>query len=166
MEIVKIAVGRAEESDICFAESVFVQEDQENFVFAIETDELILLVRSDVPFLKLHQNIQENSEDDCNTCDYAVDSWDAKGKTTSKETVELDLEQVLAYCMESDLETYQCWRHDGNEGLYEASESDGGLAFVLAHDLLTSDDFPNVREMVEDDDDGAELISLLEEIEF
>ena len=75
----------------------------------------------------------------------------------------MDVESVLANCMEGDLETYQCWRHDGNEGLYEASESDAGIAFVVVHDLLATNGFPNVREMLEDDDT---LIALLDEIDF
>lgn len=66
-------------------------------------------------------------------------------KKLKNNKVDLDIENVLAHCMKSDLETYQCWRHDGNEGFYEASDSDAGLAFVVVHDLLATTGFPNVR---------------------
>lgn len=92
-----------------------------------------------------------------------VDRRHAKNKSSTASVVDLDIENVLAHCMESDLETYQCWRHDGNEGFYEASNSDAGLAFVVVHDLLATTGFPNVREMLEDNDT---LTALLEEVDF
>lgn len=48
----------------------------------------------------------------------------------------------------------------------EASESDAGLAFVIVHDFMTFGNLPNVREMLDDDDESVALISLLEDIEF
>lgn len=163
MNIIKLLFGQTEDMDIRFAEGLFSQEDEEFYIFAITSDELVLLVRSQSSLVELYQNMQDNSDDDFISSNYEINSWSAQNKTTCRESAELDLESVLAYCMECDLETYQCWHNDGNEGLYEASESDAGLAFVVVHDLLATNGFSNVQEMLEDDDT---LIDLLEEIDF
>ena len=162
MEIIKLSVGENEELDISFAEGEFSFNDESFFVYAISTGEMMLLVKADCSLDEMNQSIQED-DSDYDGCDYNVSSWDAKNKRSTARVVDLDVENVLAHCMESDLETYQCWRHDGNEGLCEASESDDGLAFVVVHDLLATNGFQNVREMLEDDDT---LTALLEEVDF
>ena len=60
----------------------------------------------------------------------------------------LDLEIVIPFCMESDSELYRCWQDDGNEGLCEAAESDFGLAFVIVYDLLAENDFSDTYELL------------------
>ena len=157
MEIIKLSVGENENLDFGFAEGEFSFNDETFFVYAISTGEMTLLVKADCSLDEMNQSMQED------TAEYRVSSWDVQNKKSSAGVVDLDVESVLANCMESDLETYQCWRHDGNEGLCEASESDAGLAFVVVHDLLETNNFSNVREMLEDDDT---LIALLEEIDF
>ena len=157
MEIIKLTVGENEDLDIGFAEGEFSFNDETFFVYAISTGEVVLLVKADCSLDEMNQSLQED------TAEYRLSSWDIQNKKSSASVVDLDVESVLANCMESDLETYQCWRHDGNEGLCEASESDVGLAFVVVHDLLATNGFTNVREMLEDDDD---LFALLEEIDF
>lgn len=157
MEIIKLSVGGNEDLDIGFAEGEFSFNDETFFVYAISTGEVVLLVKADCSLDEMNQSLQED------TAEYRVSSWDVQNKKSSASVVDLDVESVLAHCMESELETYQCWRHDGNEGLCEAAESDAGLAFVVVHDLLAMNGFSNVREMLEDDDT---LIALLEEIDF
>ena len=157
MEIIKLSIGVTKDIDLCFAEGEFFFNDEAFFVYAISTGDLTLLVKADCSLGELNQSLQED------TAEYEVSSWDVQNKKSSASVVALDVESVLAHCMESDLETYQCWRNDGNEGLCEASESDVGLAFVVVHDLLVTNGFSNVREMLEDDD---ALIALLDEIDF
>lgn len=162
MEIIKLSIGENEEHEISFAEGEFSFNDESFFVYAISSGDMMLLVKADCSLYEMNQSIQEDDSDYIG-CDYSVSSWDAKNKSSTASVVDLDIENVLVHCMESDLETYQCWRHDGNEGLYEASDSDAGLAFVVVHDLLATTGFPNVREMLEDDDT---LTALLEEVDF
>ena len=139
MEIVKLTSRQEQGGDIYFSEGVFSKEDGQLHIFAIESGELVLLVRSECALGELAESIQEDAE--CN------------------------LEELLAYCMESDMERYECWDGDGNEGLYEASEAEDGLAFVIVHDILRENDFENVRTMVENGDAEAEnLLSELESI--
>lgn len=135
MEIIKLAAAQEQDNGIRFAEGMFCNNDEQFYVFAIESGELILLVRSDLSLEELMDNIREDDE--------------------------FDIEDLLAYCMESDMERYECWDGDGNEGLYEASEADDGLAFVTAYDLLNANNFENVRTMAENGDEEAEALLLI-----
>ena len=121
-------------------------------MYALSTGEVMLLVKADCSLDEMNQSLQED------TAEYRVSSWDVQNKKSSASVVDLDVESVLAHCVESDLETYQCWRHDGNEGLCEASESDAGLAFAVVHDLLAMNGFSNVQEMLEDDDAWSAIL--------
>ena len=137
MEIINLSVAQAQDNELCFSEGLFSNDEEQFYIFAIESGELILLVRSDLSMDELMDNIQKDDK--------------------------FDLEDLLAYCMESDLERFECWDGDGNEGLYEASEADDGLAFVIAYDLLAENDFENVRTMAENGDEEAEaLLPVLE----
>lgn len=132
MEIINLSVAQAQDNGLCFSEGLFSNDEEQFYIFAIESGELILLVRSDLSMDELMDDIQEDDK--------------------------FDLEDLLAYCMESNLERYECWDGDGNEGLYEASEADDGLAFVIAYDLLAENDFENVRTMAENGDEEAEAL--------
>ena len=139
MEIIKLTSGQVQDKEIRFSEGIFGNDDVQFYIFAIESGELILLVRSDLSLDELMDNVREDDE--------------------------FDLEDLLAYCMESDMERYECWDGDGNEGLYEASEADDGLAFVITYDLLAENDFENVRTMAENGDEEAEaLLPVLEDV--
>ena len=138
MEIIKLTSGQAQDNEICFSECLFSNDEGQFYILAIESGELVLLVRSDLSLDELVDNVREDDE--------------------------FDLEDLLAYCMESDMERYECWDGDGNEGLYEASEADDGLAFVITYDLLAENDFENVRTMAENGDEEAEaLLPVLED---
>ena len=163
MKIIRLTIGETKEIDACFAEVLLSENDEHFYTFAITNGELTLLVRSDASLSELLEKIKESGDEDAIVYDYDVVSWDAQNNQVCREITALDLESVLAHCMESDLENYQCWNNDGNEGLYEASESDSGLAFVIAYDLLAKNDFENVRAMVEDDEGAAFLLSILDE---
>lgn len=139
------------------------ENDEHFYAFAITNGELTLLVRSDASLSELLEGLKESGDEEAIVYEYDVVSWDAQNNQVCLETTALDLESVLAHCMESNLENYHCWKNDGNEGLYEASESDNGLAFVIAYDLLAKNNFENVRAMVEDDADAAFLLSILDE---
>ena len=132
MEIIKLTSGQAQDNEICFSEGTFNNDDERFYIFAIESGELILLVRSDLSLNELMENVRENDE--------------------------INLEDLLAYCMESDMERYECWDGDGNEGLYEASEADNGLAFVITYDHLAANGFENIRTMAENGDEEAEAL--------
>ena len=137
MEIIKLTSGQAQGNDICFSEGAFNNDDGQFYIFAIESDELVLLVCSYLSMEDLINNIREDDE--------------------------FDIENLIAYCMESDMERYECWDGDGNEGLYEASETDNGLAFVITYDHLAANGFENVRTMAENGDEEAErLLPILE----
>lgn len=164
MEIIKLSLGETEDREMCFSEGMFRQEDTVFHVFAIASGELILLVHADLSLAEFADSIQDECEFE--SCECAVVSWNTETKTATQHTVAFDLESITAYCMESDMECYQCWHHDGNEGLYEAAESEYGLAFVIAHDLLALDNFENVRAMAEEYEDAAELLSVLKEASF
>ena len=164
MEIIELSLGETEDREMCFSEGMFCQEDTTFYIFAIASGELILLVHSDLSLAEFANSIQDECEFDPCECD--VVSWNTEAKTATQHTMALDLESIMAYCMESDMECYQCWKHDGNEGLYEPSESEDGLAFVIAHDLLALDNFENVRTMAENDEDAAVLLAVLEEASF
>lgn len=138
MEIIKLTTAHAQNNEDRFSEALFRNDEGQFHILAIESGELILLVRSDLSLEKLMDSAREDDE--------------------------FDLEDLLAYCMESNMERYECWDGDGNEGLYEASEADDGLAFVIAYDLLAENDFENVRTMAENGDEEAEaLLPVLED---
>lgn len=164
MEIINLALGEAEGMDTSFAGGLFSENGEQYYIYAITNGELTLLVRSDISLFELMHNIQEECEE-CSACDYNVKFWDAENKSSKENIVGFDLESVLAYCMEGDLESYQCWNNDGNEGLYEASESDNGLTFVIVHDLLFAsyDNFQNIRSMAKNDREIKTLLELIEE---
>ena len=166
MEILTLTLGKATDRDISFAEGLFSKNDENFYIFAITSDELTLLVRSELSLTELMVSIQEAGEVEFEPFDCNIVSWSAESKCISTENAELDIEGLLAYCMESDMEAYQCWYHDGNEGLYEASEADDGLAFVIVHDLVSLNNFENVRTMAEDDEDAVSLIAILDELNF
>lgn len=122
---------------------------------------MILLAKSDVSIVNLQQSIRE---EDLELYAYNLNSWEQTSKTTSSAVTDLDLESILAYCMENEFECYQCWRHDGNEGLCETSKSDSGSAFVIVYDLLTADNFPNTHELLNESEDDGLLLATLDEI--
>ena len=164
MEIIKLTVGENEDLDISFAEGKFSVNDETFFVYAISTGELILLAKSDVSIGNLQKSIEEEVELDLYA--YNSNSWIQGSKTISNKVLEFDLESILAYCMENEFECYQCWRHDGNEGLCEAAESDSGTAFVIVYDLITESDFPNTRELLAGNEEDEILLATLDEISF
>ena len=137
MEIIKLT-AQTQDNEICCSEGLFGNDEGQFYIIAIESGELILLVRSELSLEGLMDSVREDDE--------------------------FDLEDLLAYCMESDLERYECWDGDGGEGLYEASEAEDGLAFVIAYDLLAANGFENVRTMAENGDEEAEaLLQVLED---
>ena len=164
MEIIKLSLGETEDREICFSEVMFCQEKIFFHVFAIASGELILLVNADLSLEEFADSIQDECEFEPCECKFV--SWNTEAKTIAQHIMALDLENIMAYCVESDMECYQCWRHDGNEGLYEAAESEYGIAFVIAHDLLALDNFENVRAMAEEYEDAAELLAVLKEASF
>lgn len=163
MEIITLQVGRTEEIDAGFAEGLFSDGDESFRIIAIDNGELSLLVNSDLSLAELME--EACGDEESSACEYEITSWDAESKEVSNQTAELDLESVLAYCMSNEFECYECWRNDGNEGLYSASEADKGLAYVLLYDLLQSNGFQNLREIAENGDEEAQgLLSILEEM--
>lgn len=110
----------------------------------------------------MQERIQEKEE--LNLYEYNLNSWEQECKNVASKVLEIDLESILAYCMENEFEYYQCWRHDGNEGLCEAAESDNGTAFVVVYDLITESNFLNTHELLAGREDDDLLLDALSEI--
>lgn len=108
MEIVKLSLDETENCEMCFSEGMFYQEDTTFHIFAIASGELILLVHADLSLAEYADSIQD--ECDFEPCECDVVSWNTETKTATQHTVTLDLESIMAYCMESGMECYQCWK--------------------------------------------------------
>lgn len=146
MEIIKLTVGKTEEIDASFAEGLFSCDGEQFFVLAIASGEMTLLVKSEASLVELHQDLEE--DDEFKACEYSINFLQTDDYKLNQEMMNLDLEILIPFCMESDSEFYQCWLGDGNEGLCEAAESDSGLAFVIVYDLLAGNDFSNTFELL------------------
>lgn len=160
MEIFSLKMGATADIDASFAEGAFSEEGSNFFAFAVTSGELTLLVRSDISLFEIMDKIQENGED-LSMYDYDIVSWN-EDKGIHKITATLDIETLLANCMDSGLESYQCWYRDGNEGLSEACESESGFAFVLVHDLTAMNNFHNVRTLLNGNESAEWLLNVLD----
>ena len=162
MELIKCTTGKSAENDICFAEGKFSCEGEHFFVFAITSGELTLLVKSELSLQQLHQELTESY--DLNFCRYNTESWNVEDQKLNQDAINLDLEEMVSFCMENDLECYQCWHADGNEGLCEAAESDTGVLFVIVYDLLLENNFSNTFNFLEDDTSLSPVLNKINEL--
>ena len=153
MKLINVKTGLAQDGETCFSEAGFQNEDGAFWVFCMEADELCLLVRSEMPMLELAESM-----DLTEGMPYEVRSADCGGEAPEMQEIECDLFELIAYCGESELEHFECWKHDGGEGIYTAAEADDGIAFVVAYGLLQRAFYP-------DSDFCASLSASLEESE-
>lgn len=138
MKLINLKTGLAQDGETCFSEAWFQNEDGAFWVFCMEADELCLLVRSDVPMLEMAESM-----DLTEGMPYEVRSADCDREEPETQEIECDLFELIAYCGESELEHYECWKHDGGEGVYTAAEADDGIAFVIAYGLLQRAFYPD-----------------------
>lgn len=178
MRIKGLSKGYLSNTDMCYAEVIF--EEEETFsIICVEANDLCLLVRTDITMAEICESLdaEENYE-------YEVLSYYG-GEEVNKETVELNLEAIMELCMNSDWEKYECWDYDGGEGICSAAESKVGIAYLIAYDFMQKVFYPyryfkidpkkyNEDEMsvsvfahileIYEDMDSIEVEELLEEI--
>ena len=161
MELHRLVLGETGKHGISFAEGEFLKDGERFCAFAFISGDLLLFVRSDLSMLELMNSIKKKR-----TCDLSVVSWNAEDNCSTKQHVDLDIESILAYCLESDLERYECWRGDGGESMAEAFGSDDALALLVVYDLLFHG-FESVSMAAENGDEDAEnFLQILEEFDF
>jgi len=132
MKILELRRGNDTEMEFSFAEMLL--ENGENAISAIciEANELRLLACSENGIAALSEEL-ELTEDGL---DFEVETVNAEGESLS-ENLQLNIEELLAYFMNSDLEKYECWRNDcGEEGLSEAAESDFAVPLLLTYSYI------------------------------
>lgn len=131
MIIKKLVKGTEKDTEIAFAEIGFGDENGDSFVFCIESGDLCLLVYSEHSMFSIAEDLEIPAEHEIT---FIIN--EGQNEVPQKQILPFSCEDLLAYCMESELERYECWRDDGGEGIYEASESENGIKFEIAYDFM------------------------------
>lgn len=131
MIIKKLVKGTENDTEIAFAEIGFWDENGDSFVFCIESGDLCLLVYSEKSMFSIAEDLDIPAEHEIT---FII--IEDQNEAPKKQTLPFSCEDLLAYCMESELERYECWRDDGGEGVYEASESENGIKFGITYDFM------------------------------
>ncbi len=138
MIVKKLVKGTENDTEIAFAEIGFEDENGDSFVFCIESGDLCLLVYSEKSMFSIAEDLDIPAGHEI-TFIISEGQYEAP----QKQILPFSCEDLLAYCMESEIERYECWRDDGGEGVYEASESENGIKFEIAYDFMYLDSVPD-----------------------
>ena len=131
MKLVELSKGFTRESDVLYAQVQAVNNGETRYVFCIEANEMQLYVSSDKSILEIWDELESESE-----IEYEITSCDADGQVVVTKDVFVDLEEILAYCMESDLERYECYDGDISDSIEEILESENAPLFAMCYDFM------------------------------
>ena len=92
--------------------------------------ELDFFFRSDAPLSVLTE--QMDSEDGS---EFSCMEWSIGDEEVSKGESVIPLEELIAEQQEGENEFYECWKHDGGEGLSDMSMSEDANPFLITYDL-------------------------------
>lgn len=130
MNIKELRLGICEGGDLSFSEIGFSSEDDVFWIIALNAGELDFFFRSDVPLSELaaQMETEDGSEFECV-------KWKDGNAELSEEEFTFSPEELIAEQQEGEAEFYECWKHDGGEGLSEMSMSEDANPFLITHDL-------------------------------
>jgi len=156
MELIRLNRAIDSDGEFLFAELAFSDDGDIVNAICIEANELRLLVNSEMSV----EDIVDEMEFGVGP-EFEIETVDAQGNITNAQQT-IDIEALLAYFMESDMERYECWKADlGEEGLCEAEESEAAVPLFLAYDYLRSSSADNVYRLLE----SAESDTFFEEFD-
>lgn len=148
MKILELRRGNDTEMEFSFAEIILENDENVLSAICIEANELRLLVCSENGLAVLSEEL-ELTEDGLV---FEVETVNAEGESLS-ENHQINIEELLAYFMNSDLEKYECWRNDcGEEGLSEAAESNFAVPLLLAYSYIRGASADDIFAQLEESD--------------
>ena len=103
--------------------------------YCISQDELCLLARDELSPIELTAQLESDAV-------VKVECFDVETNSLKTEEDGVDIDALLAFFMEKEDEKYECWDHDGGEGISEAASSENGRCYVLAYKLLENIHYP------------------------
>ena len=149
MKLTELSKGFTTETDVLYAQIHAVDNGEPCYVFCIEANEMQLYVSSDKSILEIWDELGSESE-----IEYEITSCDAGGQVSVIKDVFVDLEEILAYCMESDLEHYECYDGDISDSADMILESESAPLFAMCYDFMKTAFLPRSES-----DDKTALLS-------
>ena len=145
MELIKACKGYDADAEFVFSQLVFSCEDELIYAICIEANELRLLVNSEKSIDDILEEIEAGDGHD-----FHITVENADGQTERfNQTIEI--EALLTYFIENDVEHYQCWKADlGDEGLCEAEESEAAIPLFMAYDFLRNASVEHVFQLMQE----------------
>ena len=149
MKLVELSKGFTSESDVLYAQVQAVNNGETRHVFCIEANEMQLYVSSDKSILEIWDELESDSE-----IEYEITSCNADGQVSVTKDIFVDLEEILAYCMESNLEHYECYDGDISDSADMILESENATLFAMCYDFMKTAFLPRSES-----DDKIALLS-------
>ena len=131
MKLVKLSKGFTNDTDFLYTQVQVADSEKSQNVFCIEANEMQLYVSSDKSILEIWDELESESE-----IEYEITSCDTDGQVSVTKDVFVDLEEILAHCMESDLERYECYDGDISDSIEEILESENAPLFAMCYDFM------------------------------
>ena len=131
MKLVELSKGFTNDTDFLYTQVQTVNNEESKYVFCIEANEMQLYVSSGKSILEIWDELENDSE-----IEYEITSCNADGQVSVTKDVFVDLEEILAHCMESDLERYECYDGDISDSIEEILESENAPLFAMCYDFM------------------------------
>ena len=130
MSIKELRLGICEDADLSFSEIGYSSKDEEFWIIALSAGELDFFFRSDASLSAL---IEPTDKD--NGSAFECMEWTVGDAKLTENKMIFSPEEVIAEQQEGENEFYECWKHDGGEGLSDMSMSEDANPFLITHDL-------------------------------
>ena len=132
------------DGEFLFSELIFDLDGEIVNAICIEANEFRLLVRSDENMDTLMRDMDSDEG-----FEFETTTIDDQGNETEDRLV-IDIEALIAYFMENDVEQYECQKNDlGDEGLCEAQESDVAIPLLLAYEFIRSGSSESIYSLLQ-----------------